>query len=122
MRGFGDHYGCHRSLIPPGALPQAAEKLDATLPICDNEIRIDVERLNIDAASFHQMLKKANGSEEGIRRQILEIVERRGKMHNPVTQSGGMLLGTVGEVGPKVEGKGFQVGDRIASLDRKSVV
>ena len=46
---------------------------------------------------------------------MLEIVGSRGKMHNPVTGSGGMLVGTVEEVG---EGSplGLAVGDRVATL------
>jgi len=35
-----------------------------------------------------------------VRRAVLEIVAARGKMQNPVTGSGGMLLGTVSAVGP----------------------
>ena len=31
--------------------------------------------------------------------RILEIVVARGKMHNPETDSGGILLGTVADVG-----------------------
>lgn len=116
MRGAGDHYGCHRSLLPAGGFPQAAEKLDVSLPLYDTEILIAVERLNVDAASFHQMKAKAGSQADGIRRQIVEIVERRGKLHNPVTNSGGMLLGTVVEVGKKATARGFFVGDRIATL------
>lgn len=116
MREFPDHYGCHRSLLPAGGFPQSAERLDPSLPIYENEILIAVERLNIDAASFQQMKKKANGLVEGIRQQIAETVHRRGKMHNPVTNSGGVLLGTIAELGKKASGKGFSVGDRVATL------
>ena len=50
-----------------------------------------------------------------MRAEVLEIVRSRGKMHNPVTGSGGMLVGTVEEVG---EGSplGLAVGDRVATL------
>ncbi len=50
-----------------------------------------------------------------MRAEVLEIVQRHGKMHNPVTGSGGMLVGTVEEVG---EGSplGLATGDRIATL------
>lgn len=116
MKSHGDRYGCHRSILPAGSFPQAAEKLDVSLPIYDNEILIAVERLNIDAASFQQMKKKAGGLQEGVKRQIAEIVERRGKLHNPVTHSGGMLLGTVAQVGSRVAGRGFHAGDRITTL------
>ena len=46
---------------------------------------------------------------------MLEIVATRGKMQNPETGSGGMLVGTVEEVGPESP-LGLQVGDRVATL------
>ncbi len=48
-------------------------------------------------------------------REVLEIVASRGKMQNPVTGSGGMLVGTVEEVGPESP-LGLAVGDRVATL------
>lgn len=117
MRGAGDHYGCHRVLHPRNAFPQAAEKLDVSLPIYGSEILVRVERLNIDAASFHQLYESTPHHDlEGIKRRILEIVRLRGKMHNPVTNSGGMLLGTVEEIGRSAEKKGFLKGERIGTL------
>ncbi len=73
------------------------------------------ERLNLDAASFRQLAEKHGGDGAAVRAEVLEIVSTRGKMHNPVTGSGGMLVGTVEEVG---EGSplGLAVGDRIATL------
>ena len=46
---------------------------------------------------------------------MLEIVAARGKMQNPETGSGGMLVGTVEEVGPESP-LGLAVGDRVATL------
>ena len=43
------------------------------------------------------------------------IVATRGKMQNPETGSGGMLVGTVEEVGPESP-LGLSVGDRVATL------
>ena len=40
------------------------------------------------------------GDGDAVRAEVLEIIASRGKMHNPVTGSGGMLIGTVAEVGP----------------------
>lgn len=117
MRGPGDHYGVHRVLHPPHLFPQAAERLDVSLPLYSSEILIRVERLNIDSASFHQLWEKsARRDQELIKRQVLDLVRSRGKLHNPVTNSGGTLLGVVEEVGRNVAGKGFTVGDRIATL------
>lgn len=116
MTRSGDHYGLHRVVQKPGDFPLQAERLSTSLPIYDNEILIDVECLNVDAASFWQMKEKGGGTAEGLKRQILETVSRRGKLHNPVTQSGGILMGTVSEVGEKAKGKGLQSGDRVATL------
>jgi L-erythro-3,5-diaminohexanoate dehydrogenase len=106
--------GLHRVVSPAGVLPQAADVLDAS-PVCGStEVRIAVERLNLDAASFRQ-LSSSCGSGEAVRREVLGIVERRGKMHNPVTGSGGMLVGVVDEVGP-ASPLGLSVGQRVATL------
>ena len=46
-----------------------------------------------------------------------DIVSRRGKLHNPVTGSGGMLIGAVRAIGPALAGKvDLKPGDRIATL------
>lgn len=111
----GEHYGTHRVLAPRGAMPQAAEKLDNSGPAWDNEIVIEVETLNVDSASFHQIVGDVGRSEEAVARRIEEIVAQRGKMQNPVTGSGGMLIGTVVARGERY-GDAVQVGDRIATL------
>jgi L-erythro-3,5-diaminohexanoate dehydrogenase len=96
-------------------LPQAALRLDASPTIRADEVRVGVERLNLDAASFRQLLEQHHGDGEAVRRAVLEIITSRGKMHNPVTGSGGMLIGTVEEVGPGSP-LGLRVGQRIATL------
>ncbi len=96
-------------------LPQAAWRLDADPRIAANEVRIRVERLNLDAASFRQLAEKHGGDGEKVRAEVLEIVSARGKMQNPVTGSGGMLIGTVEEVGRRSP-LGLRPGDRVATL------
>ena len=49
-----DPYGLRRVVSPRGVLPQRAEVLDASLPAGPDELAIDVEALNVDAASFRQ--------------------------------------------------------------------
>jgi L-erythro-3,5-diaminohexanoate dehydrogenase len=106
--------GLHRVVEPAGVLPQAAWRLDASPEIGPDEVRIAVERLNLDAASFHQ-LRAEHGDGDAVRAAVLAIVEERGKMQNPVTGSGGMLIGTVDEVGPDSP-LGLKPGDRVATL------
>ncbi len=113
----GNKYGTHRVLEPKGTLPQPAERIDNTMEIYDNEILIDVKTLNIDSASFTQIKEQAGGDVEKIKEIMRDIVATRGKHHNPVTGSGGMLIGTVAEIGPALEGKTeLKVGDKIATL------
>jgi L-erythro-3,5-diaminohexanoate dehydrogenase len=112
VRGVSSPYGLHRVLEPAGVLPQQAARLDPAPDPWPDEVIVDVERLNLDAASYRQ-LRAEHG--DGIRAAVLEIVERRGKMQNPVTGSGGMLLGTVRSVGPRSP-LGLSVGDRVATL------
>jgi L-erythro-3,5-diaminohexanoate dehydrogenase len=107
--------GLHRVLAPAGSLPQAAERLDASPVIGPDEVRLRVERLNLDAASFRQLATKHAGDGAAVRREVLEIVAARGKMQNPVTGSGGMLVGVVDEVGPDSP-LGLHPGDRVATL------
>ncbi|MDG4766205.1 zinc-binding alcohol dehydrogenase [Solwaraspora sp. WMMD406] len=107
--------GLHRVIEPVGVLPQAAWRLDTSPDIADDELRIRVERLNLDAASFRQLRDKHAGAGAAVRAEVREIIGRRGKMHNPVTGSGGMLIGTVEAVGPAATAP-VRVGDRVASL------
>ena len=113
----GCKFGTHRSIDPKGGLPQPAQRIDNTMEIYDNEILIDVKTLNIDSASFTQIEKQAEGDVKKIEEIMLGIIETRGKHHNPVTGSGGMLIGEVKEIGPALEGKtDLKVGDRLATL------
>jgi L-erythro-3,5-diaminohexanoate dehydrogenase len=107
--------GLGRVLEPAGVLPQAAWRLDASPRIGPDEVRIAVERLNLDAASFRQLAEKHGGDGGAVRAEVLDIVRTRGKMHNPVTGSGGMLIGVVEEVGHRSR-LPVKVGDRVATL------
>jgi L-erythro-3,5-diaminohexanoate dehydrogenase len=107
--------GLHRVLEPSGVLPQAARRLDNRPEIGADEVRIRVERLNLDAASFRQLSEKHGGDGAAVRAEVLDIIANRGKMHNPVTGSGGMLIGTVDEVGPDSP-LPVKPGDRVATL------
>jgi L-erythro-3,5-diaminohexanoate dehydrogenase len=107
--------GVHRVLEPAGVLPQAAQRLDADPAIGPDEVRIAVERLNLDAASFRQLSEAHAGDGEAVRAAVLEIVRDRGKMQNPVTGSGGMLIGVVDAVGEESP-LGLAAGQRVATL------
>jgi L-erythro-3,5-diaminohexanoate dehydrogenase len=114
-RAAGSPLGLHRVLEPPGVLPQAAWRLDPSPQIWPDEVRVRVQRLNLDAASFRQLREVTGGDPAAMKSAVLEIVSSRGKMQNPVTGSGGMLTGVVAEVGPDSP-LGLKPGDVIATL------
>ena len=109
-------YGTHR-VIEEKVLPQAAKKINNDIDIYDNEILIDVDALNIDSASFTQIEEECNHDIDKIKEKILQIVKEKGKMQNPITGSGGMLIGTVQKIGKDMLNKtDLEVGDKIATL------
>ena len=110
-----DPTGLHRVLDDRAVLPQAAERLDTRRELWPDEVRIRLERLNLDAASFRQLQRKHSGDGAAVRHEVLEVIAARGKMQNPETGSGGMLVGTVEEVGEESP-LGLRVGDRVATL------
>ena len=111
----GSPLGLHRVLDPPGVLPQAAWRLDTSAALWPDEVRVRVQRLNLDAASFRQLRESHQEDPAAMRTAVLDIVAARGKMQNPVTGSGGMLTGVVEETGPESP-LGLQAGDSIATL------
>jgi L-erythro-3,5-diaminohexanoate dehydrogenase len=61
-----------------------------------------------------QLKQEAGGDLEAVKQKVAEIVAVRGKMHNPVTGSGGVLIGWVSEVGSARTD--LKVGDRLVTL------
>ncbi len=111
----GPSLGTGRVAEPAGVLPQAARRLDTDPRLRPGEIRLRVRILNLDAASLRQLREKHDDDGDAVRREVLEIVRSRGKMHNPVTGSGGMCIGVVEERHPEAEAD-VEVGDTVATL------
>jgi L-erythro-3,5-diaminohexanoate dehydrogenase len=123
MKSGGCRYGTHRVLEPKGVLPQPARVLDNDMSeIWDNELLIDVIRLNVDSASFHQIKAKLTAQghadlEKAFAEHAIDLTKRTGKHKNEDTGSGGMLIGRVAAIGDKFEmEEEIKVGDKIASL------
>lgn len=114
-------YGIHRVLEPVGSLPQPAWKLDNTPIAYPTETLIAVQKLHVDSASFTQIAYSCQNDLACIKQRILEIVQLRGKMHNPVTGSGGVLMGTIEQLDEEY-GKRHMltIGDSVVSLSSLS--
>ena len=92
-------YGLERVLEPKYVLPTSAWRLDNSRAIRGNEVRIAIKRIHLEGTSFKQICTEVNYNEEKIKQTIIDIVIRRGKLHNPVTDTGGLLFGHVEAIG-----------------------
>src|SRR5437588_11193859 len=109
--------GIHRVIEPKGALPQPAWKLDNTPIAQPTETLIEAHALHIDSASFTQIAQACRRDPQRMKEHMLDIVAQRGKMHNPVTGSGGVLIGAVRELDDRFgERHNLATGDTIVSL------
>lgn len=109
-----EKYGINRVLEPKSVLPTSAWKLDNSREVRGDEIRVAIKRIHLEPTSFKQISIEAGGDEDKIRRKIMDIALRRGKIHNPVTDTGGLFYGVVEEIGESYQNvKNLQVGDEV---------
>jgi L-erythro-3,5-diaminohexanoate dehydrogenase len=108
--------GAWRALDPPGALPHIARVLDAASAANDCEAEIDVEMLAVDATSYRAIRERSDGDPRLMERMISKIVADHGKLQNPWTGSGGVLMGRVSAVGDRYEVSDLTIGERVMPL------
>ncbi len=112
-----DIFGSHRVLEPKGVLPQAATRIDPDPTIFSNEILIDVTALQPTSTAFDRIRQACGGDINNIKHALLDIVEKQGKFQDPVTKSGGILIGYVKKIGEDLrEQSDLKPGDKIATL------
>lgn len=108
--------GIHRSITPAGALPHIADALDLSEPANEYEVLLDVETLAVDATSFRAIRDHSDGDPERMADTIAEIVADHGKLQNPWTGSGGVLLGRVRSAGASAASPHLAVGEAVVPL------
>ena len=107
-------YGLERVIAPANVFPASAWQLDNSRTLKNGEMRVSVKKIHIEGTGFRQICQEANNDEELIKEKINDIVIRRGKLHNPVTDTGGLLYGVIEEIAPDYDNaKGFKVGDEV---------
>lgn len=94
-----DRFGLNRVVEPKGTVAVTAWKLDNRREIAPEEARIAVERIHIERDSFQQISSECGFEKSKVMARIIEIVDRRGKLHNPFTNSGGLVYGHIEEMG-----------------------
>jgi len=110
------YFGVRRVTEPKGVIPAAAWKLDNSKTVGPGELRVRLETVHIEWDNFNQICSHCGYDETRIKARIMQIIEQRGKMHNPYTGSGGLFMGVIEEIGPETDAGGFHVGDRVFSL------
>jgi len=99
---------------PVQVLPVSAWKLDNSRNIFPNEVRVSIRKLHLEGSGFKQINTEASGNKEIIKQKIVDIVIRRGKLHNPITDTGGLAFGIIEEIGAAFENtRGLKVGDEV---------
>lgn len=94
-----DKYGINRVIEPKGSMPVTAWKLDNSRAITRREARLRLTRVHIERDSFQQICSECGFDKAKVMGRILDIVGRRGKLHNPFTNSGGTFYGQLEEMG-----------------------
>jgi L-erythro-3,5-diaminohexanoate dehydrogenase len=105
--------GVHRALDPVGVLPAAAHRLDADPRLAPDEVRVAVQRIDLDAAGWQAGQQGRDG--DAVRAELLAGIDRRGKLDDPAFGTAGMLVGVVEEVGLDSP-LGLAPGQRVATL------
>ena len=107
-------YGIQRVLEPQHVLPTSAWKLDNSRNIYPNELKVSIKRIHLEGTGFKQICTESNDDEKKIKQSIVDVVIRRGKLHNPVTDTGGLVMGVIEEIGAEYANhQGFEVGDLV---------
>jgi L-erythro-3,5-diaminohexanoate dehydrogenase len=105
--------GVHRALDPVGVLPAAAHRLDADPRLAPDEVRVAVQRIDLDAAAWRTEQQGRDG--DAVRADLLAGIDRRGKLDDPAFGTASMLVGVVEEVGLDSP-LGLAPGQRVATL------
>ncbi len=113
-----DTFGLKRVIEPKGAVPATAWKINNEKDINDREIRVNLSNIQMERSSFDQICYQCNNEEDLIKAKILEIVNMRGKLHNPYTESGGIAYGVIDEVGAAVSHlrPSYSKGDKVICI------
>ena len=98
-----ERFGIQRVMEPEGAVPVTSWKMDNSRAISSVEARISLNRLHIEKSSFQQICNQCGYNESKMIQRFKDIVDKRGKLHNPFTETGGMIYGTIEEMGADFE-------------------
>lgn len=107
-------YGLDRVIAPQQVFPASAWELDNSRQLKSGEMRVSLRRVHVEGTGFKQICQEAANDEEKIKEKIKDIVIKRGKLHNPVTDTGGLFYGVIDEIDRAFSNeKGLKAGDEV---------
>ncbi len=119
-------FGAHRVLMPLNSLPQGADTVDPAPALrAPEEALVSVSELMLDSTSMCQLRAASGtpvGSSPALCAAILAVVAARGKCHNPVTNSGGVLVGTLTARGARFGHEEIPIGALVSPLSSLSAI
>jgi len=112
-----DTFGLSRVVEPKASVPVTAWRLDNSRDIRPEECRISLKLIHMERDSFQQICSECGFDETKIIAKILDIISRRGKLHNPFTNTAGNFYGIIEEMGSEfAKHSRYKVGDDICCL------
>lgn len=107
------NFGINRVIEPKGSLPVTAWKLDNSKELNSGEVLISLDYVAIERDSMCQLCSICQHSDEEVVEKIIKMVEERGKIHNPYTNSGGICSGVIEAISEDCQRTDIKVGDRV---------
>ena len=112
-----DTFGLSRVIEPKTAVPVTAWRIDNSREIKAEECRISLKLIHLERDCFQQFCNECGFDETKIVAKILDIINRRGKLHNHFTNTAGQFYGTIEEMGSiYAKSSKYQLGDDICCL------
>ena len=117
MKKVKDTFGLSRVIEPTASVPVTAWKLDNNREIRPEECRVALKLIHLERDCFQQICNECGYDETKIIARVLDVINRRGKLHNPFTNTAGQFYGTIEEMGSEyAKSSPYKVGDDIFCL------
>jgi transcriptional regulator with PAS, ATPase and Fis domain len=94
-----DTFGLSRVIEPKASVPVTAWKLDNRREIRPEECRVSLKLIHLEKDCFQQLCSEYGYDETKIIAKVFDLIGRRGKLHNPFTNTAGQFYGTIEEMG-----------------------
>lgn len=117
MAKMKDTFGLSRVLEPRGTVPVTAWQLDNHREISSTECRLSLERIHLERDCFQQLCSECGYDASKMISKLLDLVKRRGKLHNPFTDTAGQFYGVIEAMGSEFEKHSpYKIGDQVLCL------